>query len=264
MNESLSAAILGVVQGLTEFLPVSSSGHLVLFQHWLPVTGDPIAFDLALHLGTLVPVLWVYRSDLWGVVNDATRGEGRYFERPGVRLLLLLVAATIPTGIIGLSLEDLFEQLFHNPAAVGVAFALTGTVLWFTRFAKQGDAPAHGLSWGKAVAIGLAQGAAITPGISRSGSTIAAGLFLGMDREAAARFSFLLSIPAILGACVLKAGDLDMATVALGPMLIGIGTSAISGYVALRLLIRLVRAGDFSKFALYLWPLAVFALTQAG
>ena len=262
MNTHLSAALLGIVQGFTEFLPVSSSGHLVLFQSWLPVSGDPVAFDLALHLGTLVPVLWVYRQDLGRVVVDTTRGEGAFFERPGVRLLLLLVAATIPTAVIGLSFEDLFEKLFHTPVAVGVAFAITGTVLWFTRRIQQGSTEAHGQSFKAAALIGLAQGLAITPGISRSGSTIAAGLFLGLDREAAARFSFLLSIPAICGAFVLKAGDLDMTGAALGPILIGVTTSAISGYIALRVLIHLVRAGDFSKFAYYLWPLAIFALLQ--
>jgi len=264
MTESLSAAILGVVQGLTEFLPVSSSGHLVLFQHWLPVSGDPLAFDLALHLGTLIPVIWVYRADLMTVVNDATRGEGVYWERPGVRLLLLLVAATIPTAVIGLGLEDVFEQLFHHAKAVGIAFAVTGTVLWFTRSFAKGTVLAHELSWGKSIAIGLAQGIAITPGISRSGSTIAAGLFLGMDREAAARFSFLLSIPAIGGAFVLKVGDLSMDAVSVGPILIGMFSSAVSGYFALRILIRLVRGGDFSKFAFYLWPLAIFAFSQAN
>ena len=262
MNTHLSAAGLGVVQGFTEFLPVSSSGHLVLFQTWLPVSGDPVAFDLALHLGTLVPVLWVYRKDLLGVVTDTTRGEGPFFSRRGVRLLLLLVAATIPTAVIGLSLEDVFERLFHSPAAVGVAFAITGTVLWFTKYIRQGETLAHGLYFKHAMLIGLAQGLAITPGISRSGSTIAAGLFLGLDREAAARFSFLLSIPAICGAFVLKAGDLDLTGAVMGPLMIGITTSAISGYIALRLLIHLVRAGDFSKFAYYLWPLAIFAWLQ--
>ena len=262
MNPTLSAALLGIVQGLTEFLPVSSSGHLVLFQSWLPVVGDPLAFDLALHLGTLLPVLWVYRADLAGVVVDTIRGQGPFLERDGVRLMLLLIAATIPTAIIGLSLEDLFEKLFHTPMAVGGAFAITGAVLWFTKTLNPGTTPAHGLRWGHAVGIGLAQGLAITPGISRSGSTIAAGLFLGMDREAAARFSFLLSIPAILGAVVLKAGDLDFSEAAITPLMVGISTSAISGYIALRVLIRVVRGGDFSKFAYYLWPLAVFALLQ--
>ena len=264
MNESLSAAILGVVQGLTEFLPVSSSGHLVLFQHWLPVSGDPITFDLALHLGTLIPVLWVYRADLFTVIHDATKGTGAYWQRPGVRLLLVLVAATIPTAVIGLGLEDVFEELFHNARAVGVAFAVTGTVLWFTRSVPKGTTDAHQLTWSKAVAIGLAQGVAITPGISRSGSTIAAGLFLGMDREAAARFSFLLSIPAIGGAFILKMGELNLGTVNVAPVLIGVFASAISGYIALRVLLRLVRGGDFSKFAFYLWPLAVFALLQGN
>jgi undecaprenyl-diphosphatase len=262
VNESLSAALLGIVQGLTEFLPVSSSGHLVLFQGWLPVAGDPLAFDLALHLGSLVPVLWVYRQDLWGIVRDTTTGEGAFLERSGVRLLLLLVAASVPTAIIGIGLEDIFERLFHNPVAVGVAFAVTGTVLWFTQKIPRGDTEAHGLSWMAAAGIGLVQGLAITPGISRSGSTIAAGLFLGMDREAAARFSFLMSIPAIGGAFILKVGDLDLGGTSLVPVLIGMTTSAISGYLALRVLIKLVRGGDFSKFAYYLWPLAVFALFQ--
>ena len=264
MNESISAAVLGIVQGLTEFLPVSSSGHLVLFQHWLPVSGDPLAFDLALHLGTLVPVIWVYRSDLLRVVADTTIGEGAYLERPGVRLLLLLIAASVPTAVIGLTLEDLFEQMFHNARAVGVAFALTGTLLWFTKKFEKGTTAAHELPWLRALFIGFAQGIAITPGISRSGSTIAAGLFLGMDREAAARFSFLLSIPAIGGAFLLKLGDLSLDSLSLTPLLIGVFSSAVSGYFALRVLLRLVRAGDFSKFAFYLWPLAVFALVGAG
>lgn len=260
MNESLSAAILGVVQGLTEFLPVSSSGHLVLFQAWLPVSGDPVAFDLALHLGTLLPVLWVYRDDLIGVVRDATNGEGPFLQRTGVRLMLMLVVATVPTAIIGLGLEDLFTALFHNPVAVAVAFAFTGTFLWFTRYAAKGDIQAHNLSFGKAVAIGLAQGMAITPGISRSGSTIAAGMFLGMDRQAAARYSFLLAIPTILGAFVLKAGDLSLEGASVTPIVVGVVASAVSGYAALRLLIHLVKAGDFSKFAYYLWPLAAGTL----
>ncbi len=264
MNESLSAAVLGVVQGLTEFLPVSSSGHLVLFQHWLPVSGDPLAFDLALHLGTLVPVIWVYRADLLQVVSDSTRGEGAFLSRPGVRLLMLLVAASIPTALIGLTLEDVFEQLFHNARAVGVAFALTGTLLWFTKKVGKGETSAHELPWLRAVFIGFAQGIAITPGISRSGSTIAAGLFLGMEREAAARFSFLLSIPAIGGAFLLKLGDLSLDSLSLTPLLVGVLSSAISGYFALRVLLRLVRTGDFSKFAFYLWPLAIFALVGAG
>ena len=174
--------------------------------------------------------------------------------------MLMLVVATIPTAVIGLGLEDLFTSLFHNPVAVAVAFAVTGTFLWLTRYADKGDIEAHNLTFGKAVAIGLAQGMAITPGISRSGSTIAAGMFLGMDRQAAARYSFLLAIPTILGAFVLKVGDLNFEGASVTPIVVGVVASAISGYAALRLLIHLVKAGDFSKFAYYLWPLAAITL----
>ena len=217
MNETLAAVVLGVVQGLTEFLPVSSSGHLVMFQQWLPVTGDPLAFDLVLHLGTLVPVVLVYRADLWRVVTDVFQGEGRFTERPGVRLLALLVLGSIPTAAMGLGFEDQFHHLFSNPVSVGVAFAVTGAVLFATRWAPSGQTDERGMRWWQAVLVGFAQGIAITPGISRSGSTIAAGLFLGMDRAYAARFSFLLSLPAIGGAFLLKAGQLDTTTAALTP-----------------------------------------------
>lgn len=260
MNETLAAAILGVVQGLTEFLPVSSSGHLVLMQSWLPVVGDPIAFDLILHLGTLLPVLWVYQGDVRSVVQDALSGQGPLLQRRGVRLLALVVVGSVPTAAIGLALEDVFEHLFATPVAVGVALLLTGTALFATRFAPQGTINVSGMTWRQAVAIGFAQGLAITPGISRSGSTIAAGLFLGIDRETAARFSFLLSVPAILGAFVLKARDLDVATASPEPLVVGFVAAAVSGYLALRVLLRLVKTGDFSRFCWYLWPAGLAAI----
>ena len=263
MNESLSAAVLGVVQGLTEFLPVSSSGHLVLFEHYLPIQGDEVAFDLILHIGTLLPVLWVYRSDLWGIVRDLFSGEGALLSRPGVRLLLLMIVGTIPTGIIGVLLKDTFEALFQSRLPVGIAFGVTGLVLWATRYIPTGSTPLSALPWWKGLVVGLVQGLAITPGISRSGSTIAAGLLLGFEREAAARYSFLLAIPAILGAFVLKARDLEGLDVSPQPMLIGFVTAAVSGYLALQLLLRLVRRGDFSWFALYLWPLSARAIGTA-
>ncbi|MEL6343906.1 MAG: undecaprenyl-diphosphate phosphatase [Myxococcota bacterium] len=263
MSPLLAAVILGIVQGLTEFLPVSSSGHLVLFQQYLPVSGDPVAFDLVLHIGTLLPVIVVYRNDLWSIVRDLFVGEGPMRERPGVRLLLLMFIGSIPTALIGLALEDVFEQLFANALSVGVAFALTGAILWGTRALTPGDEDERTMPWWKAVMIGIAQGIAITPGISRSGSTIAAGLFLGLDREVAARYSFLLSIPAILGAFLLKARDLESAAVDVLPLAAGFVAAAVSGYLALVVLLRLVRSGDFSWFALYLWPLAVLAVGAA-
>ena len=260
MNDILAAAILGLVQGLTEFLPISSSGHLVLFQQVLPVVGDPVAFDLALHLGTLLPVLWVYRADVSRAFTDAFAGEGPILERQGLRLLLLVALGSVPTAIIGLTLEDRFERLFGNTLAVGVALAITGTALFATRFAPSGDTDERRMTWWQAVAIGVVQGIAITPGISRSGSTITAALFLGMKREFAARYSFLLSVPAILGAFVLKARHLEITSVSAAPLAVGFVVSAVSGLGALLLLLRLVRSGDFGRFAYYLWPLAALAI----
>jgi undecaprenyl-diphosphatase len=266
MNESIAAAILGVVQGVTEFLPVSSSGHLVLFQSHLPVMGDHVAFDLGLHLGTLLPVLAIYRKDIAGILNDAFRGEGSWLSRPGIRLMLMVVVGSIPTAAIGLAFEDVFEAMFSDTLSVGVAFAVTGTLLWFTRRARTGSTTETTMSIGQALAIGTIQGLAITPGISRSGSTIALALFLGLDREAAARYSFLLSIPAIVGAFILKAPDLETAGAAWQPLVIGFITAAVTGYFALHLLLRFVRSGNLDRFAWYLWPLAAVAigLTLAG
>lgn len=263
MNETVAAAILGVVQGLTEFLPVSSSGHLVLFQRWLPVSGDHVAFDLALHIGTLLPVFVVYRADLMRIVTDAVRGEGPPSQRPGLRLLAFIVLGSVPTAIIGLLFEDWFEAAFSNPFSVGIAFAVTGTVLFLTRYAPAGGTDLTTMKPGQALLVGLAQGIAITPGISRAGSTIAAGMFLGLRRDLAARYSFLLSIPAILGAFLLKLGDLHASDAQLAPLLVGFVAAAASGYVALRVLLKVVDSGDFGRFAWYLWAVAAFALGTA-
>lgn len=260
MNETVAAAILGVVQGLTEFLPVSSSGHLVLFQSQLPVIGDPVAFDLVLHLGTLLPVLWVYRQDLTGMVRDATSGEGPPLERPGLRLLALMVLGSIPTAAIGLGFEDVFEHLFSTPIAVGVALLITGALLFATRYSIVGKRGVGEMTWKDALAIGTIQGLAITPGISRSGSTIALALFLGIQRETAARYSFLLSVPAIGGAFLLKLGDLDLTGAAGLPLAVGFVSAAVSGYFALRILLRLVKTGDFSRFCWYVWPVGLLAI----
>lgn len=260
MNETLAAVLLGVVQGLTEFLPVSSSGHLVLFQSALPVAGDPVAFDLVLHMGTLLPVLWVYRADLLGILTDATRGEGPPLQRPGLRLLAWMVLGSVPTAVIGLTLEDHFALLFGTPEAVGVALLITGALLFASGRLTQGSRDVQAMTWRDALLIGTIQGMAITPGISRSGSTIAAALFLGIDRETAARYSFLLSVPAISGAFLLKLRDLQALDVSLTPLVAGFLAAALSGYGALVLLLQLVRTGDFSRFCWYVWPLGVGAI----
>lgn len=259
MNEYLGAALLGVVQGLTEFLPVSSSGHLVLFQRWLPHAGDPVAFDLVLHLGTLLPVLGTFRADLAMMLRDLRQGEGPLLARPGVRLGAWVVLGSVPTAAIGLTFKDVFEQAFSNLGAVAVAFAITATLLLATRFAPAPQVDLARMRPWHALVIGVVQGLAITPGISRSGSTIGAALLLGVDRGLAARFSFLLALPAVGGAFLLQARELDLRSLHLGPLAVGFLVSAVTGWGALRLLLRLVRAGDFSRFAFYLYPLALAA-----
>ncbi len=257
-GSAAAAIFLGALQGLTEFLPVSSSGHLVLFQQFLEIGADHVLFDLVLHVGTLVPVLWFYRADVAQLILDPIRGEGPFLDRPGVHMLGLLVAASVPTAIIGLAFEDLFEQLFATPAALTVTFAITGCLLWasgrFDRSERQ-----RPLTIGLALILGLAQGFAITPGISRSGTTIAVALMLGLPREVAARFSFLMSVPAILGAVLLKLKDAD--TAGLDPVQLGLGgiTALVTGYLALVLLVKLVLAGRFSTFCWYAWGAAIVA-----
>lgn len=273
MADWLQALLLGIIQGLTEFLPVSSSGHLVLAQAWLGdgffAASGAIFFDLVLHLGTMVPVLWFYRSDLgriikspWAAPSLKQAGSlGAWLRSDTDRWIGFLVCvATIPTGLIGLALEDTFEQLFSSVTPVAVALTLTGALLFATRGLEEPDDSGTRLGVGTALLIGLAQGIAITPGISRAGSTIAIALFLGLPRELAARFSFLLSIPAILGAVVLKSrhgiplDDVSWAAVATGFV-----AAVIVGYGALVMLVALVKRGGLHRFAFYLWPLALAA-----
>lgn len=263
-SELGGAAILGILQGLTEFLPVSSSGHLVMVQQVIDVAGEDLIMDLVLHVATLLPALWFYRADVQRVVTDAVAGEGPWLERPGVRLAALVVVATIPTGLIGVLFEDLFESLFANPVAVGVAFAVTGGLLWSTRGRDEGTHDIASVPWITALAIGVAQGLAITPGISRSGATIATALLLGVRRDVAVKLSFLMSVPAILGAVVLKLGDAAAAPAGAIPptpvLAVGFVAAMFTGYAALAWLVRLVQVGRFAAFAWYLWPLSVVAI----
>ena len=269
----LQALILGVVQGLTEFLPVSSSGHLVLAQIWLGdqflFLKEAVAFDLVLHVGTLLPVLYFYRLDLRQIIGalfkdfDQLRSKGVKAWLTGDDnrwLAVLVVVGTIPTALIGVLLKDTFESLFHDPVPVCAALIFTGFLLMSTRvFERTGDP--RRLSLGMAVLIGIAQGFAITPGISRSGTTIAVALLLGVARNEAARFSFLLSIPAILGAVVLVTKDgVAMPQEGWAALAVGFVSAMIVGYAALWMLVALVNRGGLYRFAYYLWPAAIIAL----
>lgn len=259
MISSVQAAILGFVQGLTEFLPVSSSGHLVLLQHLMGYREPELLFDVSVHVGTLFAVLMVFRNDLYGMLRGLWAHDDD--ARQGRRLLLLVIVGSIPTGIIGLTFKDTFETFFSSTTVVGIALMCTGLLLFATHLVKQTARGIEQTGWGRALIIGVAQGMAITPGISRSGATIAAGLLLGVNREVAARFSFVLSVPAILGALALQINDLEApAQTNWTPIILGALVAAVSGYIALKLLLKLVRGGRLHWFAYYCWALGITAL----
>jgi len=252
------AWFLGLLQGLTEFLPVSSSGHLVLFQQFIPVSGDHVLFDLVLHFGTLLPVLWFYRADVREMLAAPFVGDGPVLGRDGVRLAGLLALATIPTALIGILFEDLFSYWFSSPAVLVVTFAITGTLMFVSRWLN-GTRGLDTMTWWHALVLGVAQGLAITPGISRSGTTIVVAMMLGLSPVFAARFSFLMSVPVILGAVVLKLKDADVATLDLPTLTIGGLTAMAAGYAALVLLVLVVKNRRLSSFAWYCWLAAIVA-----
>ncbi len=257
------AALLGALQGATEFLPVSSSGHLVIAQHLLGVrmVGEGLlAFDVCLHFGTLVAVVAVFWRDLLAIAFGifgrtlAAPAGGGLTAAQARRFFLLLLLGTVPAVVVGLGFEEFFEGLVANPAAAGGMLLVTGTFLFFTRYARERGEGVAGLRAGRTLAIGCAQAAAIVPGISRSGATIATGLFLGLDRTLAARFSFLLAVPVIAGATVLKLGDLAaLPKDALVATIVGTVVAAVVGFLCIRWLLAIIRRGRFSWFAYYCW-----------
>lgn len=251
----VQAVILGLVQGLTEFIPVSSSGHLVIFQHLLGLKEPPLFFDVMVHVGTLLAVIAVFWEDVLEVI-----------KRPFSRLTLLIVIGCIPAGLMGFFLEAYFEKAFSSLLVVGVGLIITGVLLLASEYSARQQI--FGKNWSTAslkdaFLVGIMQGIAITPGISRSGSTIAGSLFVGLDREYAARFSFLLSIPVIIGAALMQAKDLvgmsipssEVAAVASGTLV-----AAVSGYVAIKLVVGMLKRGRLSLFAWYCWVVAIAVL----
>lgn len=259
---AVKAAVLGLVQGLTEFLPVSSSGHLVLGQHLFGLKEPELLFDVVLHLGTLVAVFIVFRKELVdlvleflrlpGLIRDRRLGRA-WRERAQFRMMVLIVIGSVPTAILGFAFKDWFESLFSSTLAVGLALVFTGAILYLTKSLKGVGRGVHGFGPADSLLVGLAQGLAITPGLSRSGLTICTGLFLGLERELAARYSFLLSIPAISGALVLQLRDFKPGV--FGPVDLGIGfvSAFLSGLFALVILLRLVKRGRLHYFSYYCW-----------
>lgn len=246
---ALESIWLGVVQGLTEFLPVSSSGHLVIFQELFGGGGQTgLAFEVALHVATLFAIVIFYRQRIFGLTRDTLRGDANAW-----RYVAKLIVATLPAVAVGLTLKDLIQEQFHLPWISGVCLLITGAILWTTRSTLP-RANAEEPTFLAAFIIGCAQAFAILPGISRSGTTVAMALALGVRAERAAEFSFLMGIIAITGAAVLMLPDLEGAsTDLLGAIALGSVAALIFGVIAIWLFIRLLKRQSFHLFSYYTW-----------
>ena len=268
----VESVILGFVQGATEFLPISSSGHLVILQNLFGMQESQVLFDVMLHVGTLAAIMAVFRKD----IGELLRAAGGIVagRKPGTQsvdnMLAGIVVGCVPTALIGIAFSDAFERMFTSMTAAGIGLLITGLVLMSTVLRKKasGDAgpdSSHRIQFAHALLIGTAQGLAITPGISRSGATIAVALILGVERELAARFSFLLSIPAVLGALAFELRDYSPGagseSVSIAVIFSGMVVAVFVGIVALRILLRIVKQGRISLFAYYCWAVGLLAIT---
>ena len=273
MSESMHAIILGIIQGLTEFLPVSSSGHLAILHEVLGFeTESNIFFDVILHLGTLTAVVYFYRDAIIEIIKGAIYGmksliskkgiKESFFTSPDSKLFALIFIGSIPTAVIGIVFKDWFESLAENLLYVGIALLATALLLVSFELKKKAVKKIGKMSVADSVIIGIVQGMAIIPGISRSGSTISTAKLLGIDKETAAKYSFLLSLPAISGAFLLKFKDAAEEGIKYeNYMFIGFIISAITGYFALKLLIWMIKKSSMYYFAVYCIIIAVFAIS---
>ncbi len=258
LKEILQAIVLGLVQGLTEFLPVSSSGHLILFKKLfgLDVNTFGLNFDIAVHVATLLAVVVVFRKTIWNLVRH-----------PFQKTVLWLILATIPAGLVGVFLDDQIEAVSQSGGFLGICFLVTAGILLLSEWIatrKQANLEMEDLTWWKAGAIGLAQGVAVMPGISRSGSTLSAGLLTGLSKSSAISFSFLMSIPVIGGSLLLGVKDTieNPESFNVWVILAGMVSAAVSGYIAVRFMLNFFRKKGMKVFAIYLVILGILVLAD--
>ena len=252
MLSKIEAFILGIIQGLTEFLPISSTGHLYLGRNLFGLEEAGLLLDTMLHVGTLLAVFVFYKNEFIKILKN-----------PFGKLTFLLIVGTLPAVVVGLLFEDYFDGISKTGVTIGWEFLITGAFLWFSDNIKNGRKKINDISYKDAFIIGTFQAAAIFPAISRSGLTIVAALWRKLDRETAAYFSFLLSTPAILGAIVLQSKDLfsgGSETISLQALLIGIISSAIFGYIAVKWMIGYLKNHSLKPFAIYVWLMGLVVL----
>ncbi len=260
------SVFLGILQGITEFLPISSSGHLVLAEYFLGLKVETLkSFDVVVHMGTFFAIIAYFRKDVWELIKAfflLIFGKLKVSD-PYAKLIFYIVIGTIPAAIIGILFEEPIDQMFRKPSAVAMWMIILAVLFMLGEFVYL-RTKNHGINWRKALIIGCAQALALIPGISRSGSTIAAGLFQGIKREEAARFSFLLGLPAILGAgliTALKVSDGGSEIIGAGAMLAGFISSFVFGLMSVAFLMRYLKEHRLTVFAIYLMALGLSVFT---
>ncbi|MFZ7132113.1 MAG: undecaprenyl-diphosphate phosphatase [Eubacteriales bacterium] len=269
---TITSIIMGIVQGLTEFLPVSSSGHLVILQHFFQVNEGNLAYSILLHLGTLIAVFIAFWNSIKNMIIEFfhmlkdlfSTGSLKIYTNKYRQYIMHIIIASIPVGIIGVLFDDVFETIFSKIEVVAFTLILTGILLIVgERIGKKNRKNIENMSLANVLTVGLFQTMAIMPGISRSGSTIVGGLFSGLKKEEATEFSFLVSLPAVLGAVILKSKDImELESLGMSPITLisGFLASVIFGVFAIKLLVTLVKKGKLHYFSYYCWTVAVLLL----
>jgi len=257
--EYIQSIIFAVVQGITEFLPISSSGHLVLTPYIFGWEYKGLGFDVALHFGTLIAIIVFFWHDIVSIISNAfgKKLPATSYQLP-TNILWQILLATVPAGIVGFFISDLVEQYLHTPVLIAINLAVFGILLWISD-SHLANYKLQATSYKKTFLIGLFQAIALMPGVSRSGITITAGRFLGLNRENATRFSFLLGIPAMIGATLLEATKMNTSQIDL-PFLLAIVFSAVVGFFAIKYLIEYLKRGTLAVFAVYRIILALVVL----
>ena len=265
------AIILGVLQGIAEFLPISSSGHLVIMQYFFGIKEGNLFFTEMLHFGTLISIVIVYFNDIIKIIVEFFKmlGDGIKNKRFRIangyqRLALMIIVGSIPTAIIGLLFEDFFEKLYSSSLIpIGISFLITGTLLWVANNKAYENKNVKNMTFLDSIIIGIFQGIAIIPGISRSGSTIVAGLLMGLNRSLATEFSFLLALPATFGAGLLgirSAIKIGSEVAFTAPLIMGVILSAIVGIFAIKFLIKILKKDKLYYFSYYLWIIGIITI----
>ena len=266
--ELIQSFLLGLLQGIAEFLPISSSGHLILARAFLGADLEPgITFEIVVHFGSFMSIIVYYRKMIMELITDffasltpTALKEGRMLKNDNARMCLYIVISMIPAMIVGFTLKDAIEELFMNPFFISAMLVVTGCILFSTKFVGDTDKEINGT---RALLMGVVQALAIVPGISRSGSTISAGLYSGLNRDAVANFSFLMVLPVLGGAMILEVGEIYESGIEMAAIVsLGVGffASFVSGYFALSYLIKILKREKFHYFSYYCWAIGIIGM----